>query len=98
MSTIILPTFHLNILEPKNEEITGELKRYTVKTITVRVGLGGLAVIVLANGSKVHRFKPGRGRCIFKGNKILSTTSFGREVKPSAPSKILWHVKEPCGI
>jgi hypothetical protein len=31
----------------------------------------------------------------FKGGKIHSTTSFGEEVKLSAPYKILRHVKEP---
>jgi hypothetical protein len=55
-------------------------------------------VIVLAIGSKVRGFKPGRGRWIFKGDKILST-SFGREVKPAVQCRnILRHVKDPCGI
>jgi len=41
---------------------------------------------VLAFSTKVRGFKPGRSRRIFKGEKkILSTTSFGGEVKPSAP-------------
>ena len=38
---------------------------------------------VLAFGTQVRGFKPGRGRRIFKGWKILSTPSFGGEVKPS---------------
>jgi hypothetical protein len=67
MSTIILPTFHLNILEPENEEITGELKRYTVKTITVRVDLGGLAVIVLVTGSN-----PAEGDVFLRAIKSLA--------------------------
>jgi hypothetical protein len=33
------------------------------------------------------RVKPGRNRRIFKGEKILSTPSFGREVKPSVPCR-----------
>jgi hypothetical protein len=34
----------------------------------------------------------------FKGDKIRSTTSFGREVKPSLPCRnISWHVKYPYG-
>ena len=40
---------------------------------------------VLAFGTQVHGFKPGRSRRIFQGEKILSTPSFGGEVKPSVP-------------
>ena len=40
---------------------------------------------VLAFGTQVRGFKPGRSRQIFKGGKILSTPSFGGEVKPSVP-------------
>ena len=39
----------------------------------------------LAFGTQVRGFKPGQRRRIFKGKKILSTPSFGREVKPSVP-------------
>jgi hypothetical protein len=47
-------------------------------------------VIVLATVPKVCRFM------IFKGDKVRSMNSFGREVKPSAPClKILRHVKYP---
>jgi len=42
---------------------------------------------VLAFGTQVRGFKPGRSRRIFKGEKILSTPSFGREVKPSVPCR-----------
>jgi hypothetical protein len=45
-------------------------------------GFGGLGVSVLASGTQVRGFKPGRSRRIFNGGKILSTPSFGREVKP----------------
>jgi hypothetical protein len=45
-------------------------------------GFGGLGVSVLASGTQVRRFKPGQSRLIFKGGKILSMPSFGREVKP----------------
>ena len=38
---------------------------------------------VLAFGTQVRGFKPGRSRRIFKGEKILSTPFFGGEVKPS---------------
>jgi hypothetical protein len=34
-----------------------------------KVALGGLVVSVLATGPKVRAFDPGRGRCIFKGDK-----------------------------
>jgi hypothetical protein len=34
------------------------------------VALGGLVVNVLATGPKFRRFKPGRGKLIFKGVKI----------------------------
>jgi hypothetical protein len=42
---------------------------------------------VLASGTQVRVFKPGRSRQIFKGGKILSTPSFGREVKPWVPCR-----------
>ena len=42
---------------------------------------------VLAFGTQVRGFKPGRSRWIFKGEKILSTPSFGGEVKPSVPCR-----------
>jgi len=44
-------------------------------------GFGGLGVSVLAFGTQVRGFKPGRSRRIFKGEKILSTPFFGGEVK-----------------
>jgi hypothetical protein len=40
---------------------------------------------VLAFGTQVHGFTPGQSRRIFKGEKFLSTPSFGGEVKPSVP-------------
>jgi len=42
---------------------------------------------VLAFGTQVRGFKPGRSRRIFKGEKIFSTPSFGGEVKPSVPCR-----------
>ena len=43
---------------------------------------------VLAFRTQVRGFKPGRSRRIFKGRKkILSTPSFGGEVKPSVPCR-----------
>jgi hypothetical protein len=38
---------------------------------------------MLAFGTQLHGFKPGRSRQIFKGENILSTPSFGGKVKPS---------------
>ena len=38
---------------------------------------------VLAFSTQVRGFKPGRSRLIFRARKILSTPSFGGEVKPS---------------
>jgi hypothetical protein len=42
---------------------------------------------VLAFGTQVRGFKPGRSRRNFKGEKILSTPAFGGEVKPSVPCR-----------
>jgi hypothetical protein len=42
---------------------------------------------VLAFSTQVRGFKPGRSRRIFKGEKILSTPSFGGKVKPSVPCR-----------
>ena len=39
----------------------------------------------MAFSTQVRGFKPGRSRRIFKGEKILSTPSFGGDVKPSVP-------------
>ena len=40
-----------------------------------------------AFGTQVRGFKPGRSRRIFRAKKILSTPSFGGEVKPSVPCR-----------
>jgi len=42
---------------------------------------------VLAFSTQVCGLKPGRSRRIFKGEKILSTPSFGGEVKPLVPCR-----------
>ena len=42
---------------------------------------------MLAFGTQVRGFKPGRSPRTFKGEKILSTLSFGGEVKPSVPCR-----------
>ena len=42
---------------------------------------------MLAFSTQVRGFKPGRSRRIFKVEKLLSTPSFGGEVKPSVPCR-----------
>ena len=42
---------------------------------------------VLAFGTQVRGFKPGRSRWLFQGKEIFSTPSFGGEVKPSVPCR-----------
>jgi hypothetical protein len=42
---------------------------------------------VLAFGTQVRRFTPGRSSRIFTVKKILTTPSFGGEVKPSVPCR-----------
>jgi hypothetical protein len=44
---------------------------------------------VLAFGTQVRGFAPGRSRRIFRAKKILSTPVFGGEVKPSACKRSL---------
>ena len=48
-------------------------------------GFGGLVVSMLASGTQVCGFKPGRSRWIFTDVKILSMPSSGVEVKESVP-------------
>ena len=43
---------------------------------------GGPVVIILASGFEVLGFDPGQGDGFFQSIKILSMTSFAREVKP----------------
>ena len=55
-------------------------------------GFGGLVVNMLASGTKVCRFKPGRNRWTFAGVKILTMPSSGGEVKRMCPMSQL------CGM
>jgi hypothetical protein len=48
-------------------------------------GFGGLVVSMLASGTQVRGFKPGRSRWIFTDVKILSMSSSRGEVKESVP-------------
>jgi hypothetical protein len=61
------------------------------------VVLSDLIVIVLAIGSKVCQFKPGRRRLIFKGDKINNMNYFGEEEKPST-HVVVRYGKDPCGV
>ena len=56
---------------------------------------GSLGVSVLGSGTRIRGFKLGRSLRIFRAKKILSTPSFGGEVKPSVPCRTLRHVKDP---
>jgi hypothetical protein len=52
----------------------------------------------LAFGIQVRGFKPGRSRRIFQGEKILSTSSFGRVVKPWVPCRWFTACKRSLGV
>ena len=53
---------------------------------------------VLAFGTQVRGFKPGRSRRILQGEKILSTPSFGREVKPFVPCRRFTACKKSLNV
>jgi hypothetical protein len=53
---------------------------------------------MLASGSRVRAFKPGRSRWIYTSVKILSMPSFGGEVKVSVTCPSLRNVKEPNNL
>ena len=53
---------------------------------------------VLAFGTQVRGFKPDRRRRIFKGEKIHSKPSFGREVKPSVPCRTFTACKRSLNV
>jgi hypothetical protein len=55
------------------------------KQISQNSGFGGLVVSMLASGTQVRGFKPWPKPSDFSGEKILSMSSFGGEVKPSVP-------------
>jgi hypothetical protein len=52
-------------------------------------------VSMLASGTQVRVFKPGRSRRIFRAKKFLSMPSFGGEVKPSVPCRSFEACKKP---
>ena len=53
---------------------------------------------VLAFGTQVRGFAPGRIRRIFRAKKILSTPSFGEEVKPSVPCRSFTACKRSLNV
>ena len=53
---------------------------------------------MLAFGTQVRGFKPGRSRQNFQGEKILSTSSFGREVNPFVPCRRLTACKRSLNV
>jgi hypothetical protein len=63
------------------------LHRLLYFSIYIKLRLRWSRSSVLAFSTQVRGFKPGRSRRIFKGEKILSTSSFGGEVKPSVPCR-----------
>jgi hypothetical protein len=63
------------------------LQRQSTRTNKLGKRLRWSRGCVLAFSAQVRGFKPGRSRRIFQREKILSTTSFGGEVKPSVPCR-----------
>ena len=59
------------------------------------VGFGGLEVACWPLVPKFAGSNPAEAVGFFKGEKILSTPSFGGEVKPSVQIVDLRHVKDP---
>jgi len=53
---------------------------------------------VLAFGTPVRGFAPGRSRRIFRAIKIISTPSFGGEVKPSVPCRSFTACKRSLNV
>jgi hypothetical protein len=76
--------------------IMGEM--FILSLNATEVVLSGLVVIVLAIGPWVRGFKHGRNNRLLRTIKVRSASSFGGEIKPSTLCKILWHVKDPCGV
>ena len=82
-----LPTIaseSLNFLKLCEDKTRQDVEPAASHTVS---GFGGLGVSALAFSTQVRRFIPGRSRRIFKGEKILSTPSFGGKVKPSVPCR-----------
>jgi hypothetical protein len=66
-----------------------------VAVVHIRNGFGGLVVSMLASGTQVRGFKPGRSRRIFRAKKSLACLpSEGKQSRRSHVAD-LRHVKEP---
>jgi hypothetical protein len=59
------------------------------------LSLGGVVVSALATGPRGRGLKPSLGDGFLRTIKIRSTPSFGWDVKPEVPCKILRNVKDP---
>ena len=75
----VSPSFHLPCVTVCHHISTG----LYIEVMRLRWSRGS----VLAFGTQVRGFAPGRNRRIFRAKKILSTPSFGGEVKPSVPCR-----------
>ena len=84
----------LNKMQQKNHSAFFKLMLQLRFTQRLRWSRGS----VLAFGTQVREFKPGRSRRIFQGEKILSTPSFGREVKPFVPCRRFTACKRPLNV
>ena len=85
----VLDIIIAHIQEHKTTVTTASVNCYTVidsLNLTLSIAVNRLRWSrgsMLAFGTQVRGFKPGRSRPIFKGEKIFSTPFFGGEVKPS---------------
>jgi len=68
------------------------------KLSTCSSGFGGLEVVCWPLVPKFAGFAPGRSRRIFRAKKILSTPSFGGEVKPSVPCRSFTACKRSLNV
>jgi hypothetical protein len=60
---------------PKDGQLFYICYEYLIIYVSTQSGFGGLGLSVLAFGTQVREFNPGRSQRIFKGEKILSFTS-----------------------
>jgi hypothetical protein len=82
----------LIIMQERSKIIT----KWKTYFVVYSVALGGVMLIVLAIGPKVHGFRHLEERCILKGAKNPWHDIFRWGVKPSAPCrKFLQHVEDP---
>jgi hypothetical protein len=67
----------------------GACRKIVTAILSVRMSSHNMMNIwkMLYSGTQVCGFAPGRSRRVFRAKKILSTPSFGGEVKPSVPCR-----------